>query len=319
MKAITKKIITVSVCLMAAGAVLAGIGYLFGGRAGVSISRGGIHPNSATSDPVTLEKTKLEAFTEADITMDAYADIRVLPSEDNNFYVEYLLDQAFGNPKYNVTDGKFTLYQPDQNHGVFLAFSTVGDSLNTYINLYVPKDKTLDALKIYDDSGDVSVTGTNAANMDISLDYGDLTLKESSSSSLKLTLDGGDLELKDTETEAFTLYSAYGDSTIENFKCDTAKIQLDSGSLYLDAAKLSSLSCNSEYGDVDLYLPEKLETYTFDITAEYGQIYLPENAPKGHYRDRDDSEEYYQTDGTEQKLIRIYADSGDIDIRERRE
>ena len=153
--------------------------------------------------------------------------------------------------------------------------------------------------------------------MDISLDYGDLTLKESSSSSLKLTLDGGDLELKDTETEAFTLYSAYGDSTIENFKCDTAKIQLDSGSLYLDAAKLSSLSCNSEYGDVDLYLPEKLETYTFDITAEYGQIYLPENAPKGHYRDRDDSEEYYQTDGTEQKLIRIYADSGDIDIRER--
>ena len=317
MKSITKKIITVSACLMAAGAVLAGIGYLFGGRAGVSITRNGIGSNNIKSEAVTLEKTKLNTFTEAEITMDAYADIHVLPSDDDNYYVEYLLDKAFGDPQYKVTNGKFTLYQPDSNHGVFLAFSTVSDSLNTYVNLYVPKDKTLDTLKIYDDSGDVSITGTKAANMDITVDYGDLTLKEISSTSLKITLDSGDLDLKDTETGTFTLYSEYGDSTLKNFKCDTAKANLDSGSLYMDAAKIKSLNCTSEYGDVNLYLPEKLETYTFDVTAEYGQIYLPDKAPKGHYTDRDDDQEYYQTDGTSQNLIKIYADSGDIEIRER--
>lgn len=317
MKSITKKIITVSVCLMAAGAVLTGIGYLFGGRAGVSFTRNGIGSNNIKSEPVTLEKTKLDTFTEAEITMDAYADIHILPSDDDNYYVEYLLDKAFGDPQYKVANGKFTLYQPDNNHGVFLAFSTTNISLNTYVNLYVPKDKTLDALKIYDDSGDVSITGTKAADMDITVDYGDLTLKESSSTSLNISLDSGDLDLTDTETGKFTLYSEYGDITLQNFKCDTAKTTLDSGSLYLDAAKIKSLNCTSEYGDVDLYLPEKLETYTFDVTAEYGQIYLPEKAPKGLYMDRDDDEEYYQTDGTSQNLIKIYADSGDINIQER--
>lgn len=318
MKPISKKIIIASVCLIVGGAVLTGVGMMFGGWPGVALTKGGIvSSNSKQSEAVTLEKTKLDAFSEANITIDSYADIQILPSDDENYYLEYLLDKSFGVPEYHVAGNKLTVYQPDKNTRVFVAFSTINDYIKTYVNLYVPKDKVLDFMQMYNDSGDVSISGIQFKDADIEVDYGEVLLKDSSFDSLNLTIDTGDLKLDNTNIGTFTLENEYGNNTLKNFKCDTASIELDSGDLYMDAAEINELSCNSEYGKITLLLPENLETYSFDVSVDYGDIKLPENAPRGFYSNRDHDEEYYQTEGTSNKVIKLYSDSDDIEIRER--
>lgn len=318
MKTITKRILTVSAGLMAGGAILGGIGFFMGGRPGVAINKYGINSSHTKSEAVVLEKTKLDSFSDATFTVDSYTDINVMASEDGNYYLEYKLDKGDGNPEYDVSNGQFTMQQTDFYVGfINIGFGTDALVPNTYINLYVPEDKELGTLNINNDSGDLSLDHVQFKDANIEVDYGDITVKDSKFDSMTLTLENCSFDLADSEIGQFYLHNEYDDNTFTNFTCKTATIELDSGDLYMDAAKLESLNCDSEYGNITLLLPEKLEKYTFDVSTEYGSIRLPGDAPRGHYSDRDESEEYYQTDGNGKNLITIQADSGDIEIKER--
>ena len=111
--------------------------------------------------------------------------------------------------------------------------------------------------------------------------------------------------------------NSYGSSILENFACDKAKITIDSGNLYLDAAKIGSLECINEYGNATLLLPQSLDSYLFDVTAEYGNIGLPADAPKKVITDSDSDAKYYRTEGTGKGLIKVNTETGDINIRKR--
>lgn len=318
MKPISKKIITASACLIAGGAILTGIGTLFGGRPGFSFTSNGVtsqasHKNSR----VELSKTKIDAFTNADIKIDSYADIHILPSDDDNYYLEYLLDSDYGTPEYDISNHTFTMTQPDKKIGVFLAFNTSMDSFDTYINLYVPEDDDLNSLNVFNDSGDVTIKAINFQDADITVEYGDVALRDNQFDSLILDVDSGDTKIVDSEIGTFVLESEYGDGILKNIKCQKAEITQDSGDLYLDAAEIENLNCYAEYGDITLLLPDILDVYTFDAAAEYGYINLPSDAPRGFYRNADGDYEYYQTEGTDGKVIELQTDSGNITIKKR--
>lgn len=318
MKTITKRILTVSAGLMAGGAILGGIGFFMGGRSGVTISGYGIRSSYSKAEEVKLNKTKLESFSEAEFTVTSYSDINIMASEDGNYYMEYRLDKSCGKPEYEVSNGCLTMEQKDSPGG-FINLGLSTDSLlsETYINLYVPKDKELDYLKIYNDTGDVSLDHVLFKDADLNVDFGDIAIKGSKFDSMTMTLGTCDLNLADTEIGIFTLDNEFGENTLKNFKCETAKMDLDTCDLYMDASGLKNLDCDIEFGDVTLLLPEKLETYTFDVSTEFGSVRLPNNAPRGYYADRDDEDEYYRTDGNGKNLITIQGDTSDIDIKER--
>lgn len=318
MKTITKKILIVSSCLMAAGVVIGGIGFIIGGRPGIQITSEGISSTPSNSEPCQLKKTKLDSFSEAKITVDSYADIQILPSDDNNYYLEYRLDKSYGKPKYTVDDDVFTFQH--QNLGVhFLSIGILyfDDLSDTYVHLYVPKGKVIEYMHLYNDTGDVSISDVNFTESKIAVDYGGLTLDHTRFGSLDLHLDSGDFTTEDTKISDLTLKNEYGNNELNQYKGDFITAKLDTSSLTIDAVELKSLDCDVEYGDVDLTLPGKLDDYTFDISVEYGDIQLPDGAPKGHFRDRDDEEEYYQTNGDGKRLIHIESDTGDVEIFKR--
>ena len=58
MKINTKKLIMASLALIAAGAVLMGVGYLFGGRAGVAFSREGVISPYGDQNAYMMKKNK---------------------------------------------------------------------------------------------------------------------------------------------------------------------------------------------------------------------------------------------------------------------
>ena len=105
MKKSKKIILTISAVTLTAGVLLTGIGYMKGGRFGFVFSDGKfISADSIEEEkqPFILEKKKLDSVKDIDINILSYADIRILPSADNSFYLEdnlpgeYVLSSSFG-------------------------------------------------------------------------------------------------------------------------------------------------------------------------------------------------------------------------------
>lgn len=316
MKAITKKILIASVCLIAGGAMLCGIAVLFGGRPGFTLNNTGIYSHSS-HQAIVLKKTKLDPFSEADISIGSSADIHILPSRDNHYYLEYRLDNSSGAPIYKSIGNKLSIYQPDKRHGLSYSFAMFADARNGYVNLYVPEDQILDTLDMKITNGDITMANIGIKQAVITSYDGDVILKAGSFGSLKLTMDSGDFTMNGTKADNLTFENEDGDSTLNHLQCSTAKLSLDSGSLYLDAAQIKDLNVNSGDGDVTLLLPNSLKTYSFDVTTNDGDIYVPNDASYSYSKDHEDDTLHYQTEGTSANTIKVHDSSGDIKIRER--
>lgn len=316
MKASTKKILIVSACLFAAGIIVFGVGLALGGRPGVEISSRGIYSDNQKADFYKSQKKQVDNFSSADINIDSTADVSVLPSGDDHYYIEYKLDGSYKKPYCSVDENTLTLKQKGSSVGI-IGFFSLGTSPNGYIRLYVPKGKSMDSLTLYSDSGDLSFDGLSSASAHITANYGDVTMKNSNLGSLELNLGSGDLKLTDTQAKDFTLENDYGNAKIKYFACESSKIKLNSGDLYLDAAKSGNFDINNEYGDATLLLPDLTDTYQFDLSAAYGSIRLPHDA-SGSPSSRDDGDsQYYRTKGNGKYDIQVKSDDGDITIKKR--
>lgn len=94
MKKSKKIILTLSAVTLTAGVLFTGIGYMKGGRFGFVFSDGKfISADSMEKEkrPFIMEKKKLDSVKDIDINILSYANIRILPSADNSFYLEYNL------------------------------------------------------------------------------------------------------------------------------------------------------------------------------------------------------------------------------------
>lgn len=117
MKKSKKIIMTISAVTLTAGVLLTGIGYMKGGRFGFVFSDGKfISADSIEEEkqPFILEKKKLDSVKDIDIKILSYANIRILPSADNSFYLEYNLPGEYPEPTFSCTDGKLTLTQENR-------------------------------------------------------------------------------------------------------------------------------------------------------------------------------------------------------------
>lgn len=318
MKASTKKILIVSACLFAVGIIVFGVGLALGGRPGVEISSKGIYSGNRKADFYKSQKKQVEGFSNADISIDSTADISVLPSGDDHYYIEYMLDGSYKKPYCSVDKNTLTLKQKGSS-GTFgiIGFFSFGTDPNGYIRLYVPKGKKIDNLTLVSDSGDLSFESLSSASAHITADYGDVTMKNSNLGSLELDLGNGDVKLTDTQAKDLTLDNKYGDATIKYFTCGSSKIKLGTGDLYLDAAKSGNFDISNEYGDVTLLLPDLPDTYQFNLSAAYGSISLPRDVPGGPSSRDDGDSQYYRTRGNGKYDIHVKSDDGDITIKNR--
>ena len=117
MKKSKKIILTISAVTLTAGVLLTGVGYMMGGRFGFVFSDGKfISADNMDQEklPFVLEKKKLDSVKNIDIHIASYADIEVLPSKDNAFYLEYTLPGEYPKPVLECADGTLTLSQENQ-------------------------------------------------------------------------------------------------------------------------------------------------------------------------------------------------------------
>ena len=324
MKRRTKRILIFSLSCMAAGALLTGAGRLAGGYPGFAYTRDGIVSASSSAEPYTMEKTALEDLTSVEIDIDTLADVRILPSDDGHFYLEYVLDSAYGTPHYELTSGKHTLSQGEGNagsafffgSGLNLGFGAGITETSPCVRLYVPSDKELSYITVYSDSGDLEVRGLHAGQASFTASFGDLTLEQCTFASLETTTDSGDIEASDIKTDTLVSENDFGDTSFRNAAIVSAEATASSGDILLEAEGLQTLNGSNDFGDTQIILSEPLSSYTCDLAADFGDIILPDSA-SGIYVTDGSSEGTYASEGSDGRQITFKASSGDIELEEK--
>ena len=320
MKKSTKIILITSACLMTAGALLTGAGLIAGGAPGYMITGSGLRTASSRNDMYQLKKTSVDRLTAVNITMDVSADIEILPSDDGNCYLEYLLDGDYPEPRWEVHDGTLTLTQEDSgiSGGVFFFGSDFGRTLrqDPFIRVYVPEDISLSDLDIYNDAGSIEVRKIHSEKASLNADFGNLSISGCDFGSLELNDSSGGIEVTDTRSDTLISRNDFGDSSFSGMSVLSAEITSGGGSIYLDAENLENLTGSNDLGSTDIILHAPLSDFSCDISTDFGSISLPDNAP-GNYVSDGFGEESYESSGTEEKKITFSAASGDIDIEEK--
>ena len=354
MKINTKKLIRISLLLIAAGAVLTAIGMLFGGRPGVSFSKNGITSPYWQNKPYALEKTKTDPFSNIRLSVESSADIQILPSDDGEFYIEYLLDRSFTEPSFDVKGDALTLAQKDTSFGNIyffnFSYSDIG-STHPYIILYIPAGHEMEELSVFNGLGNLSVEDLAFGNARLKNDFGNITLKDVTFADMELTLESGSLEAEHLAADSLLITNEYGDVALEDSSAKKADLKLDSGHLEADTFTCDSFHAKNEYGDIDLtafsadtaeftlqsgsLLLEADKLDTFACSNEYGDVklFLPKDLSEytidahteyGSIRLPDKAPEgfysssggeaTYQTKGKAKGSITVNAESGDIKI-----
>lgn len=310
-----KLIYLLAAILIGSGIFFSVIGFIFGGRPGISIGRGGLsstHYTTKNSTPYTLEKTKLDSFTDINISMD-YADINII--ESDGYYLEYHLSGSSPKPYYEVSNKKFTFKERPKAVNFLqwdFSFFTYNETDNFYINLYVPHDQHYNTVKLYNDYGDIALDFINADTLKITSDYGDIDIDELTGGSATLSLDAGDLDVKKAKLDSLDINNDYGNVSFEEISSKNAKLTLSSGDIDLEKAVFTKLKIRNDYGSVTIDLTDKFKDYTLDLGTDYGSIELNDVAT---YTDED--RETYKAKGDSSRILDIYCDSGDISLNEK--
>ncbi len=279
MKTNTKKLVLTSLGLIILGAILTGMGMLLGGRPGVVLSRDGFSSPYKKYEPFTLDKTKIEEFSNVELKIGSYADVRILPSKDDNFYLEYQLDGVYGEPSFDVKGETLSLTHSGNARsrvGIYNFyignFDVVNDEdINAYIALYIPEGADMGNLEVYNDSGDVSIENLSFGDTKLDVSYGDVNLRDMSFQDLDVGMECGNFDAKAFNAQDFVLKNEYGEVSLEKVAVRDAEISLDSGGMKADDFACAALTAEDEYGDIEL---KRFSAETAGFVLDSGNLYL---------------------------------------------
>lgn len=274
MKPLTKHVLTACAAMAGIGLVLLGIGMGMGGRPGVMFNKDGIHSPYQQTEPFHIEKTKLDTFTSLNININSEAEIRILPSDDSNYYVEYLLNGESNKPICEIIDNTLHFSQDvPSSMAVFgLALETFDFAEpEPYLTLYLPKEAVIQDVDIYNDSGSLDISGMHFGTASIENYFGNVTLTNVTGETLELILDDGNLSVDTLTADSCSLRSDYGNVFFKNASLKDAEIKIEDGEVKLDNFITNTLKLLSKDGNV---ISKELSCKSADFTLEYGNLEL---------------------------------------------
>ena len=323
-----KRTLIASAVVIAAGAVLLGVGIALGGSPSFYYDADGLHVKENTEETVrsdyVLEKTQTGALTRLDLDLQD-ADLQIVSG--NEWSVEYVLDGWYSEPVYSVENGTLTLKEGNYvDTGVnWVSFGFWDGWMNRrtevarspYVKITIPENAKLNSVNILNGSGNVSIEKDLRVDIvSIYADDGNVRLDGWRGDTLKMETEYGELLTRTLSGDDVNVYGDYGSIQIGALKVDTAVIETEYGDVSADVEAAQSLEVESSDGEVRLDLSGKMEDYGVSLYSEYGTIRVPQGTVESD--DYDGSSSYTRL-GTNQDtaVIQVYTDYGDIRIREK--
>ncbi|BCN28974.1 DUF4097 family beta strand repeat-containing protein [Anaeromicropila herbilytica] len=268
MKSFKRVMYTVAGGMILLGIILAIVGFLLGGGGLFTINSHGISSNNSiihfqhgkimSNNYSTFKQKKIALGNIKNIKINTNdSNIRVI--ESDSFSIEYTYLSGNGKPCHTVKDGELIYDEPNTN-GFSFSWGDDNDD-NYYINLYIPKNASLDSFDIDSSSGDISVSNFTAKSLSINSSYGDVDIDNVISTNTKVKLSSGDSEITNINTDVLDYNNSYGNADFSSINTlnptDTNKngkisLTLSSGDTTIDKCTANKLEMKNSYGDIEL-------------------------------------------------------------------
>ncbi len=269
------KFVIFSLIFVGIGAVLIGIGCMFGGKVyGIGIGRGGVNVKTEETivTEVITEERDLSEFSSLQMDI-AFADVEIV--ESDRFAISYRV-QKDRDIIEDVQGDVLNLRQknPMQNViGLSLGdWSFHNVSENYYVKVMVPKGEEFKDISISVDSGDITLGEVKAESLVLDGSFGNVTIDKADSGSVDIQLDSGNTTAKEMIADDLYVKGSFGDIEIDKLVCKENELKLDSGSIMLGNVEGDNVNLDTSFGDIQI--DDIIASKQLICNAESGHIEL---------------------------------------------
>lgn len=319
-----KKFLMGCSALILIGATIMFIGFLFGGRVyRMYLNNSGFHV-ATPEDPYGDGSDPTPKYEENDITLDAfqnietqnsYSDFRIVLSD--HYGLSYCLNSRSYNLKYSVENNTLEIMQEPSSYNMSTSFNwfnfnvgdfhSYSDTKDEFITVYLPKEALLKNVFLFSESGDIDVSGLNCDSLSVKNTYGDINLTDVYiENDMYMKLETCSVNMDNTNASLLDIQNEYGDIRADVLAADSLKLNLATVTSRFTNLTVDSIDAQTEYGDIDFTLLTPVEEYNYQLSAEYGEIYINGTNMGTKYNSI--------TQNPTGKNINISSDTGDITI-----
>lgn len=288
MNHVRKYIFTILI-ILTAGTLLTGcrIDYRF------SSGDGSVELKKEDAKEFHINKDKVDPITS--IVIDArIANVELIASDDYYVEIDYLYWKD--EPKYSLKNGKLSF----SDRYAFPNSYSINFSLNNIIRIYLPERASLKRVNVDSSSGNATLSGFTAEDLNAELSYGDFKMENAAAVKANIDLAYGESEISGFQCKDLKFENSYGDASFTDINTgepllkDTEykriRIDMSSGNVNIDGMISNNIDIENSYGnvsckditaddfDADLNSGElsvrKADLKETDISNSYGDVIL---------------------------------------------
>ncbi len=274
----TAKHTLIAITMIAAGILLALVGYFSGGRWLIIKDEDGFHVPS--NQQLVNQTYTLDAFTRIDLQND-YGDLDIIAGGSDYKLETKVLKQQ--DVTYRIDNGTLIIETAARKkNSIEFGF---GNFHSPSIKIYVPADQKLDTITINNSFGDIDIHQLHYQQLNLQQDYGDISFDHITADNTKIS-------------------QSFGDITLQQYTSNDTIIDSEHGDIDIDGTLHGPTSISSNFGDTTLSLQNKKSEIGYDLTTSFGDITINGEEQRNNVTQL--------SDGDHQ--LTISSSSGDIEL-----
>lgn len=227
----TAKHTLIAITMIAAGILLALVGYFTGGRWLIIKDEDGFHVPS--NQQLVNQTYTLDAFTRIDLQND-YGDLDIIAGGSDYKLETKVLKQQ--DVTYRIDNGTLIIATAARKkNSIEFGF---GNFHSPSIKIYVPADQKLDTITINNSFGDIDIHQLHYQQLNLQQDYGDISFDHITGDNTKIS-------------------QSFGDITLQQYTSNGTIIDSEHGDIDIDGTLHGPTSISSNFGDTTLSLQNK--------------------------------------------------------------
>lgn len=291
---------------LAAGMIMAGIGWLLGGR-GFNLSfKNGF--SFGQNEDYTYQNMDMEAFDEIYINV-RNCPVQIYPSTDGKYGVDVKLETADSEKVIlEVVDGRLEISTPDGLQFHFLDWNFDFFETNYHVSVYLPK-KVCDSIYVSTSNGSVVIEGvdTGDGKLSVNTSNGAVTLTDVYAAELKADTSNASVIMENVRADSIVADTSNGRVSFdtveaEEIHIDTsngginfntvygkeAVLDTTNGSVVLDTVHFSEkLEVDTSNSSIDVLLDGKKQEYSIAADTSNSNVYIDDEKFDDDYKGSD--------------------------------
>ena len=270
------------VCAAAAGIglILAAAGFVSGGIG--AFDRVADRYDWISGSPGEMKYEDVEHGADFDsIRIRGDMDVRIRSGKQDSVKIGY--GENMKAPAVEFSDGVLTVDGTDRHKGITINLTS--SNYEPVIEVICSSDRTLNAINIETENGDVEITDMHAGSIAVESEYGELCMNAVTFDRGSFDVENGDIECSDIVSSGMSIENEYGDCSLSGELSGNNEISMENGSLQIYTSLSENqyrTSARTEYGSLCIgdYYNDDFEC-SFDggsgpnklnLSSEYGDV-----------------------------------------------